>query len=108
MLLITPPFPIYTDRHGEPLDNGYVYFGIANTNPQTNPVAIFWDEDLSIPAAQPARTTNGYIVRNGTPTNIYTASTCSMTVRDRNGTLVYSSPVVPALAQSSGSESVGF
>jgi hypothetical protein len=85
-----PPYLIYTDTDGSPLENGYLYFGVANQNAQTNPVAIYWDVDLTIPAANPVRTINGYPSNNGSPGNIFTASDYSIIVRDRNGLLVYS------------------
>lgn len=107
-----PAFPIYTDDNGEPLEGGYVYFGTANQNPQTNPASIFWDILGTIPAAQPVRTSGGYLVRNGTPATVFVTGDYSTTVRDRNGALVYSSltsvnPLV-LLGATSGADRVGF
>lgn len=88
-LQVASPFQQFFDRDGSPLDNGFVYVGTANLNPETDPVTVYFDRALTIPAAQPLRTSNGYIVRNGSPARIYTSGeNFSMTVRDKNGVLV--------------------
>jgi hypothetical protein len=101
-------FPFFTDSNGDPLDSGYIYIGTANANPQTNPVSIYWDSDLTVPASQPLRTSNGLIFRNGTPSAVYTAADYSMVVRDRNSVLIYSNLNVPNLSASGGSAQIGF
>lgn len=88
----SPPFRLYADTNGQPLNNGYVYFGVAGQNPETNPTPVFWDFALTIPAAQPIRTINGYPARNGTPTNVFAAADVSVTVRNSKLVLVYSIP----------------
>ena len=116
MLQIQSPFQQLFDTNGSPLDDGYVYIGTANANPETSPIAIYWDDAGTIPAAQPLRTLNGYIVRSGTPARVYTAlEDFSMTVKDRQGRVVFSvldatsdSNLNTALASSSGSSLVGF
>lgn len=116
MLQIQSPFQQLFDTNGSPLDDGYVYIGTANANPETSPIAIYWDDAGTIPAAQPLRTLNGYIVRSGTPARVYTAlDDFSMTVKDRQGRVVFSvldatadSNLTTALASSSGSSLVGF
>lgn len=85
-----PPYQIYQDRNGDPLDNGYLYFGIASQNPQTAPIAIYWDSAGSVAASQPVRTTGGYTIRNGKPANIYVFDSYSLAVRESDETLVYS------------------
>lgn len=91
-LSVHPPFPIYTDRNGEPLEDGLVYIGTAGVNPETNPIAVYWDVDLTIPAAQPIRTLAGFPARYGSPSRLYVnANDYSTTVRDKTGKLVYSS-----------------
>lgn len=88
---VLPPYAIYTDRDGNPLDNGYIYIGTANQNPQTNTITVYWDAAGTIPATQPIRTMGGYAWRNGSPSNVYVNSaTFSIVLRDSNGTLVYS------------------
>lgn len=91
MLAITAPYQQYFDSDGSPLDSGYVYFGTADLNPETNPVTVYWDSAGTQPAAQPVRTLNGYTVRNGTPTALYTGADVSQTVKNSRGaTIVYS------------------
>lgn len=92
-LSVQVPYPVFYDRSGNPLDNGNIYIGVANLDPVTNPIQVYYDDALSLPASQPIKTTNGYIYRNGTPANIYVnASNFSILVRDANNTLVYSFP----------------
>jgi hypothetical protein len=93
-LSIQPPFPIFSDRDGQPLENGYIWVGTANLNPITNPVAVYWDAGLTQPAALPVRTINGYPANNGTPGRLYVASDFSITVQDAKGSLVYNAPAV--------------
>lgn len=104
---LAPPYPIFTDKSGSPLDAGYLYFGEVNKNPETNPIQVYYDISLTQPAAQPLRTSNGYVMRNGTPTLIYANNQFSVTVRDKSGSLVIYSPVgygiAPGSAQAGGS-----
>jgi hypothetical protein len=90
---LTPPYPIFTDKNGSPLDAGYLYFGTANLNPETNPIQVYYDSTLTQPAAQPLRTSNGYVMRNGSPALIYANEQFSVTVRNKNSELVIYSPV---------------
>jgi len=89
---LAPPYPIFTDKDGSPLDNGYLYFGELNLNPETNPIQVYWDNMLTQPAAQPIRTINGYPSRNGAPALIYAADRFSVTVRNKQNELVTYSP----------------
>jgi hypothetical protein len=90
-LSIQVPFPVFQDRDGQPLDNGYVWIGEPNLNPQTNPVVAYYDEALTIIAAQPLRTINGYVSRSGAPAQIYVDGVnFSILVQDSKGSLVYS------------------
>lgn len=88
---VNPPFPIFTDKNGLPLESGYIWIGVENENALSNPEKIYWDSDLSIPAHQPVRTINGYPSRSGTPGRIYTASKYSIVVKNKNLELVYGS-----------------
>ena len=90
---LAPPYPIFTDKSGDPLDNGYLYFGEVNKNPETNPIQVYYDSAFTQPAAQPLRTSNGYVMRNGSPALIYADSQFSVTIRDKNNALVIYSPV---------------
>jgi hypothetical protein len=89
---VTSPFTVFFDRSGQPLDNGYIYIGTAGINPEVSPIALYWDETLTTPAAQPIRTLAGYPSRFGSPGTIFIGQTnYSIVVRDRNGALVFSS-----------------
>lgn len=90
---VTGPYPIFTDLDGSPLDDGYLFIGSANQDPETNPIQVFWDSNLTIPATQPIRTNNGYAWRNGTPGLLYTAGEFSITIRNKRNEFVLYSPV---------------
>jgi len=111
---VIQPFEVFYDTDGKPLEDGYIYVGLPNLNPQTSPTSVYWDENLTIPASQPLRTINGYFSRYGTPGKVYTALLrYSITVRDKKGELVYSSldavggSGVQSMAYLSGSNGLG-
>lgn len=87
---IQPTYPIFTDIDGQPLESGYVWIGTLNLDPQTNPIVVYWDAALTIPAAQPIRTIGGYLSNNGSPANIYAAQEYSIRVMNKNGSVIYS------------------
>jgi len=88
---IASPYQYFSDSDGSPLDGGMLYIGTANLNAEINQIQIFWDKALTIPAAQPIRTISGYPVRNGTPATLYVnADDYSITVKNKNGSLVFS------------------
>lgn len=91
-LSIQPTYPIFTDIDGQPLENGYVWIGTANLDPQVNPINVYWDAALTLPAAQPIRTLAGYPANSGTPARLYVNSDYSIRVMNRNGSVVYSAP----------------
>jgi len=91
-LSIQPTFPIFTETDGLPLENGYIWIGAANLDPQGNPINVYWDAALTIAAPQPVRTLNGYPSRNGTPGRLYVNSDYSIRVQNSKGSLVYSAP----------------
>jgi hypothetical protein len=92
-LSIQVPFPVFQDRDGQPLENGYVWIGVANLNPQTNPVVAYYDAALTIPAPQPLRTLNGYVSRAGSPAQVYVDGVSfSILVQDSKGSMVYNFP----------------
>lgn len=90
---VTGPYPIFTDLDGTPLDDGYLYIGLINQDPEQNPIQVFWDANLTIPASQPIRTSNGYAYRNGTPALLYTGGAFSITIRNKREEFVLYSPV---------------
>ena len=91
-LSIQPTFPIFTETDGQPLENGYIWIGTVNLDPQVNPINVYWDSALTIAAPQPIRTLDGYPSRNGTPARLYVnANNYSIRVQNKNGSMVYSS-----------------
>lgn len=91
---IQPSYPAFTGLDGRPLEGGFVYVGAANLDPQTNPITVYWDEALTIPAPQPILLSGGYMVRNGTPAVVYTDTDYSIRVLDKNAAMVYSVPYI--------------
>lgn len=91
-LSIQPPYPIFTESDGLPLEAGYIWIGAANLDPQGNPISVYWDTALTQPAGQPIRTINGYPSNNGTPARLYVNSDYSIRVQNENGIMVYSAP----------------
>lgn len=89
MFPVESPFKVYTGRDGKPLNNGYVYFGVANQNPVTAPITVYWDLAGTQPALQPLRTENGYIVHAGTPANVFCDVDYSELVNDSRGRRVF-------------------
>lgn len=81
MLPVEAPFKTYTGLDGKPLNNGYVYFGLPDQNPITSPIPAFWDKEGVTPATG-IRTINGYIVRAGTPANVFVDGSYSELVQD--------------------------
>lgn len=88
---VQPPYPAFAGADGLPLENGYIWVGTVNLNPQTNPISVYWDAALTVAAVQPIRTLNGYPVYQGTPSRFYVGSDYSILVQDSRGSLVYSS-----------------
>ena len=91
-LSVNPPFPVFTDIDGQPLEDGYLWMGLPNLNPITNPIQVYWDAERTIPAAQPIRTLGGYPSNSGTPARLYVNSDYSIRVMNKNGSVVYSAP----------------
>jgi hypothetical protein len=90
-LSIQPTYPIFTDIDGQPLEDGFVWIGQANLDPQGNPINVYLDAALTIPAGQPIRTLGGYPANSGTPARLYVNSDYSIRVMNKNGSVVYSS-----------------
>jgi len=90
-LSVEPPFPAFAGADGQPLEDGFINVGVVNLNPITNPIAAFFDDALTIPAVQPIRTSGGYPVYQGTPARFYVGSDYSIQVKDKNGSVVYTS-----------------
>lgn len=92
-LSVQVPYPVFYDRDGVPLDNGNIYIGVANLDPVTNLLQVYYDEALTLTASQPLITSNGYVYRNGTPAQLYVnAINFSILVNDSKNLLVYNFP----------------
>lgn len=91
-LSVQPPFPYFTDTDGSALEDGYIWLGEENMNPQTNPVAVYLDDAFTQPIAQPIRTRSGYPAINGAIVRLYTQVNYSIQVTNKNGSLIYSAP----------------
>lgn len=90
MLAIANPFDYFSDLNGDALDGGTIYYGLPNQDPIQYPKAVFFDSAMTIPAPQPLKTVAGYIVRNGSPTYIFTANgSYSILVLDKHGRQIY-------------------
>lgn len=87
---VTPPFQYFPDADGSPLDGGKIYIGVFGMDAITNPVAAFWDEAMTIPAAQPVPTVNGYPYNTNAPGRIFTAGEYSIVVHNKNDVEIFS------------------
>lgn len=90
-LQINPPFPIFSDIDGQPLEAGFIWVGQVNLDPQVNPIAAYWDAALTIPAVQPIRTIGGYPSNSGTPARFFVNADYSIRVMNKNGSTLYTS-----------------
>jgi hypothetical protein len=119
MLPVEQPFKTYTGIDGKPLNNGYVYFGVAGQDPITHPVTVYWDAAGTLPVSQPARTINGYIVNDANaPANIFFDGSYSEKVIDSKGRTVFyaatsdefsvSQALVTSFASPGGSGRIGY
>lgn len=91
---VLPPFPIFTDIDGQPLEDGYIYIGQPNLAPQTNPKTAYWDSNLTLAAGQPIRTLGGYPMNSGTPARLYVDGDYSIVVLNKNGSQLYTAPSI--------------
>lgn len=90
-LSIQPVFPTFTDIDGQPLEDGFIWIGVAGLDPQTNPINVYWNAALSQAAVQPIRTRGGYPLNAGAVGRLYVGSDYSIRVMNKNGSVVYSS-----------------
>jgi len=122
MIQVNNPYPQFFDADGDPLDNGKVYFGVADLDPRTNPKAVYSDYAGTTPVAQPVRTQNGYLVNGaGTPISVYVDGDHSIATYTSADVLLWSAPdstqynieqrsqnIVTPLENSNGSSLIGF
>lgn len=88
MLATQAPFPLYLGLDGGPLD-GTVFFGVADDNPETAPITVYWDSAGTQPASQPVTVSDGRTMRNGNPALVYANGDYSLLLRDRKGRTVF-------------------
>lgn len=120
MSTVQTPVPYFADLNGDALDHGSIYIGTAGMDARSNPVQVYWDSDLTIPASQPIRTVDGYPSYQGTPSSVFCASPeVSVTVLDKNGVSIMTNvetvndgglalAAFVTLATSAGAGMVGF
>jgi hypothetical protein len=96
MASVIAPFEIFLDASGAPLSGGNLYIGTASLNPETNPITVYWDSAQTIPAAQPIKINGGYPSYAGSPGKLYVGTLYSITVKDKNGKLIFYSPISEA------------
>lgn len=81
------------DAAGRPLDNGKIFFGEPNKDPEFYPINIYYDQDMTIPAMQPVRSKGGFMNANGDMVEIYAEeSEYSVKVLDAHGVKVFYKP----------------
>lgn len=83
------PLAQFTDLDGSALNGGQLYFGVANQNPITNPITVYWDAAGTQPAAQPIKTINGVPSNGGAPAQIFINGDYSQTVLNKRGSQIF-------------------
>jgi hypothetical protein len=97
MQRLVNPFPLFIDSRGALLDAGFVYVGEANADPETDPINLFLDDDLTQPITQPLRTLGGMIVSGMNAVLVFMEEDdYSIRVTDKAGTLVAYAPSAAA------------
>lgn len=88
---VLKPIESFLDVDGDPLEDGYIFIGADTLDPESNPIQAYWDEALTVPAAQPIRTKGGYPSNAGSPSKLYIAqNSYSIRTKNKNGTAVSS------------------
>lgn len=88
---VTPPFPLFADEIGAPLDRGFLYIGEPHADPVQSPKTVYWDAAFTEEAVQPVRTRSGYPVKDGAPSHLFVSGDFSLAVKDRNNITVFES-----------------
>lgn len=87
------PYAYLVDTQGTALDDGLIYVGVANENPVTNPIDLFYDADLTVAAPNPIPTINGFAANTGAPIRVYTSELAySIKATDKNGVQIFYEP----------------
>jgi hypothetical protein len=83
MTKLANPVPLFLNANGTLIDAGKIYVGVANQDPELNPIAVFWDRERTKPALQPLRTLGGVVVNGYSPAFVYFAEEdYSLRIRD--------------------------
>ena len=86
---ISNPFAPFLDRRGRPL-TGSLYIGVSGDDPQTDPVATYFDAALTIAAPQPIAVIGGFPTRGGNPAQVFVGvAQYSLRARDADGAEVF-------------------
>lgn len=97
---INNPFPLFLDEDGDPMFGGYVYIGEAGQDPEAHPLPTFWNEALTVAAAQPFRTLGGLIYRDDSPAFVFAdGDDYSIRVRDSDNEVVFYVPSIKVSGQ---------
>lgn len=88
---VMPPYEMFMDAAGNPLEAGFIYIGNPGLDARANPKAAYFDAAFTVPCGPAIRTSGGYPVQNGTPATIYVDGNYSITVTDMHGALIFSS-----------------
>ena len=90
MQQVVNPYPIFLGLDGLAVEDGYIYIGTENLDPETNAISVYWDENATQPATQPIRTIAGYPSNAGTPGQLWVSATAySIRVRDSQSAQVF-------------------
>lgn len=92
---VLPPYMIFPDADGNPLEGGFIYIGQPGFEARTTPKASYFDRGMTIPTGTATgaaiRTMQGFPIRNGSPAAFYVDGDYSITVCNRIGSVIYSS-----------------
>lgn len=96
---IVNPITVYTSsQDGQPIKDGYLFIGEYGLDAQVNPVAVYYDYAMTIPASQPIRIRDGQVKYNGSSGQIYTAEHYSIKIKNKNGVTLYNDTQVDSEA----------
>jgi hypothetical protein len=89
MTRLTNPQPLWLNARGSLIDAGYIYVGQAGGDPETQPIQVYFDAEMTIPAPQPLRTLGGAIVNGAYPTSVFfPEADASVRVEDADSNLI--------------------
>jgi len=102
-------FPWFPDIDGTALDNGSIFIGKPNLNPELdqNQLPVFADAAGTIPLSQPIKTMSGLPSNAGSPVNIFVEGDYAITVRNKSNTFIYGAPTNVEVTVPSGGTGSG-